>query len=935
MKVNAVLPSGHEETEYKYGTSTVGTGASAVASYDLVANVYYPNKVNPNAGDADTVNGSDRETPVYNALGEQTDFTDRNGTTHHYAYDIVGRLISDHVTTFGSGVDQTVKQLGYTYDEAGRPYQSLSYSDAGTTVLNEVRDIYNGFGQLMTEYQEDAGTVNTTTSASVQYAHSHDSLTATANHSRLTGMTYPDGRVLEYNYTSGIGAAGIDDRISRLSSMDFSSASSTHLEEYTYLGLGTVVQFSHPESGVDLTYIQQSGDTLHGNDGGDQYTGLDRFGRVVDQWYKSSSATTDRFQYGYDEDGNAKYRDNVQGGTTGFDELYRAPTTGTYYDGLNRLTGFQRGTLDTSTHDQITGTPARTQKWTLDALGNWTTITTNGTDSNRTHNKQNQITNTNYTYDNNGNSTHIGSSTTSFAYDAWNRLVTFTPQTSSGVETYGYDALGRRITETRPNLVNSPTTHLYYSANWQVILEQTTTASTGGQQNGADPGGGDGGDGGDLGTTTTGGGGNDGGGIHKPIVRSFATSGVSNRYEYVWSPVYVDAMVLRDKDAAADNTYEERLYVQHDANFNTTAVLSKNASGQWGVKERYVYDPYGNVTVINGASGFDPDTNPPTVLEWSNDANNSSDVGWRYLFQGLRWDSNVTVYDMRTRAYQPTLGRPMQMDSAGYAAGMNRYEGLGSNPTNFVDPMGMWPEWPGYDTNGGGWQGAGGITLLPWYPGDQFPPPEIWPDFPNPDAPPPKVVLFTDAPATQPVTGEPDEIAGPAPAARENTVPSDIDPKDVAPGDYHPKKVRIDPGSNRRLKTALQRIARTAAGRKLLEALGIDPDVDETIISPTNEHKTSKDGGDQTHEVKDRKRTITIDLHRRLFYLDAAGNLHECTLEQIIAHELGHAATHQLDPDNINNENAVMQAWPGHAPRGRTAIYEYDWQRHVYKRVRD
>ena len=50
-----------------------------------------------------------------------------------------------------------------------------------------------------------------------------------------------------------------------------------------------------------MSYIQQSGDTLHGSDGGDQYTGLDRFGRIADQWsFKTASgtpsATLDRFQ---------------------------------------------------------------------------------------------------------------------------------------------------------------------------------------------------------------------------------------------------------------------------------------------------------------------------------------------------------------------------------------------------------------------------------------------------------------------------------------------------------------------------------------------------------------------------------------------------------------------------------------------------------------
>src|SRR5439155_17806471 len=96
-------------------------------------------------------------------------------------------------------------------------------------------------------------------------------------------------------------STGLDDSISRLSSLSDNSAT---LESYAYLGLGTVVKRAHPQPGVDLTYIKQSGES--NADAGDQYTGLDRFGRVVDQrWLVTANGThTDRFQYGYDRDSN-------------------------------------------------------------------------------------------------------------------------------------------------------------------------------------------------------------------------------------------------------------------------------------------------------------------------------------------------------------------------------------------------------------------------------------------------------------------------------------------------------------------------------------------------------------------------------------------------------------------------------------------------------
>jgi len=92
------------------------------------------------------------------------------------------------------------------------------------------------------------------------------------NNSRLTSIVYPNGKTLNYNY-----ASGLDSTISRLSSLSDNSGT---LESYAYVGLGTVVKRAHPQPNVDLTYITAGGS----GDGGDQYTGLDRFGRVVEPW---------------------------------------------------------------------------------------------------------------------------------------------------------------------------------------------------------------------------------------------------------------------------------------------------------------------------------------------------------------------------------------------------------------------------------------------------------------------------------------------------------------------------------------------------------------------------------------------------------------------------------------------------------------------------
>ena len=65
--------------------------------------------------------------------------------------------------------------------------------------------------------------------------------------------------------------------------------------------------------------------------------------------------------------------------------------------------------------------------------------------------------------------------------------------------------------------------------------------------------------------------------------------------QYVYSPVYVDAVLLRDKDTNADSTLDQRLYYQQDANFNVTSVTDDNGN----VVQRFVYDPYGVKTTLN------------------------------------------------------------------------------------------------------------------------------------------------------------------------------------------------------------------------------------------------------------------------------------------------------------------------------------------------
>src|SRR5579862_7744062 len=203
-------------------------------------------------------------------------------------------------------------------------------------------------------------------------------------------MTYPNGQEEEYVYTSGI-----DNAISRITAIgdhyNYTDPSSSPLnvESYTYLGLDTIVGRA-----------QGDGDSLS--------IGLDNFGRINDMNW--SGTNSDHFEYAYDHDGNVLYKKNDL--ASSFSELYHANSSSSgddetsAYDLLNRLKTFRRGTLSVSggEYNGATGLDTVTTlntvasddsaTYSLDALGNKASV-----------NKQNQLTGSDYAYDNNGNMT--------------------------------------------------------------------------------------------------------------------------------------------------------------------------------------------------------------------------------------------------------------------------------------------------------------------------------------------------------------------------------------------------------------------------------------------------------------------------------------------------------------------------------------------------
>jgi len=102
--------------------------------------------------------------------------------------------------------------------------------------------------------------------------------------------------------------------------------------------------------------------------------------------------------------------------------------------------------------------------------------------------------------------------------------------------------------------------------------------------------------------------------------------------------------------------------------------------------ERYVYDPYGKVTILNGANGVDKDG---AVTEWTEDGDQTaSDVDNAILYCGYYHDWETGLYHVRNRMYHPNLGCWLQRDPLGYVDGMSLYEYCSGRPVFGVDPTG-------------------------------------------------------------------------------------------------------------------------------------------------------------------------------------------------------------------------------------------------------
>ncbi|WP_145349512.1 RHS repeat domain-containing protein [Roseimaritima multifibrata] len=622
IAVNA--STGNQVTQYTYGTTLAD---SQIASSQLLRAEIYPDSSGP----------TDQVGYTYNRLSQRTSLTDQNGSTRQFDYDLLGRQTQDRVTTLGAGVDGDVRRIQQTYDVRGNVSDITSYDNSTVGsgwIVNEVTRKFDGFGQVVKTFQSHSGAVNPVSTPSVGRSYTDGS----GNLLRPTATIYPNGREVTLDYGS---SGSIADKLNQVSSL--ADDDTTVLAAYDYLGLGTFVQQSSTEA--DLRYTLISPSLSNDPDTGDIYSGMDRFGRVKDVRWQDVSASGDlsRIEYGYDRASNRTWRENPSDPNRQHDWLYN-------YDGLDRLQSADRGELNAG-HTAI-DTLNLAQCWTLDPTGNWKAFRQddngNGTwdfNQTRTANAVNEITDISNTptniwatpaYDKNGNTTtnprpDLGTNATmSATFDAWNRMTKLVDDaTSDTLLENQFDGRNFRVVAKEYSSGALARTRGYYFTDaWQCVEEDVDVSSTPDRQ-------------------------------------------------YVWGMRYIDDLVERDRALSpASGVLGERLYYLADANWNTTAVV--DASG--AVKERYEYDPYGNL------SYFEADFTARSV----------STYGTRYTYTSREWTPAAGLYYIRNRWYDAMLGRFSSRDPIGYEGSpWNLHEYTGGNPPVRVDYLGEEYVWTG------------------------------------------------------------------------------------------------------------------------------------------------------------------------------------------------------------------------------------------------
>ncbi len=594
----------------------------------------------------------------YTANSNVQQSTDQAGLITTYGYDSNNNRISTKLPT---GATTT-----WTYTNTSHPYAPTSQTDPQNNVTTFA---YDPTGNL--------NAVTDSLSAQNQYQYTHNANGTVAAITDALGNTTGYGYDAQGNLTAVTPPAplgGVTLHRDGLSRVD-----------YTYDGKGqqTVYRYDALDRPTSVAY-QDGGNTALAYDVVGNLTRLDdnastprqtTFG--YDRLYRQTSKT-----FALPSDGTLTYAYDGVGNLTSFTD---GGGTVTYaYTAVNLLQtltepgGFQTTfTYDDMYHRTGTAYPnGVTMAQTYDSAGRLTSIV----------GKQGATTLTSFAYTYAGaagadtalrqTATDKDGNTTTYGYDALNRLTGAQTKASGGAVTttyaYAYDGASNRTSQT---VNGAATSYTYNAANELTAAGGTTysydadgnrTGNSAGQAlayNAANQ---------TASVTPAGGSAVAMGYTGASQVQRVAAGGTGFQYGLLGLNRQVEASSTTyytrgaQGELLGQRTPSGRYYYLYDG-LGSTAALTDSAGA---VANRYSYDPYGSVTSSSGT------------------ASNPWQFGGRY---GAYTDGTGLV-KIGQRYYDPGVGRWLQQDPLPQPfspAGANRYSYAGNSPCNYVDPSGL------------------------------------------------------------------------------------------------------------------------------------------------------------------------------------------------------------------------------------------------------
>ena len=584
---------------------------------------------------------------AYTALGQLLSLTDAENQTTAYTYDARGSKLTeqypDHVT------NSTVGQPGYgivtfVYDNAGRV--SRKQDQAGDTCSYNY-DLAGRMTSRNYRWRANSPTGPIADTDTFTFDRAGRMLTAVSGrYTNTVAYAYdPAGR----KATEGLTISG------QTYTIGSSYNARNELVSYTYPD-GSVADRAYTARGAlsQLKLDTATVDTRTYDDGGRMLTSVLGNGITETRAYRTdnlltsiNSSNTNLGNLAYTWDAN---KNKTAETITGVMSNYGFTAAGTTYDFEDRLTGFQRAATS--------GPSLLSQSWSLSTVGDWNSVTTNGTAQTRTHGPTHELLTAGgqgVTTDVKGNVTRLPGALTynskalSMRWDFDNRMIggvyknlIFAEDETELFEYFDvenrYDALGRRVARkiihSEDLLDNEP----------QILSSEETIFVPVDQQTIADYVGG--------------------------------ASPATPTYRYVYAS-YIDEPVVR-KGAGTSGTVH---YYHRNQQYSIYAITDAAAN----IAERYAYTAYGQPTILDAAA---------TVIA-------TSAISNRYTYTAREWDATVGLYHFRARWMSGLTGRFLTRDPIGFEGSpWSVYQYVFDNPLYWVDPNGKQAAIPPSDKAG-------------------------------------------------------------------------------------------------------------------------------------------------------------------------------------------------------------------------------------------